>query len=106
MGLSARSQFFFLYVIGGSCKSKWGGPSNGSFERNAGSAAALLGFLQMAIGAIASVFVGVLKAQQVLPIAIILASAGILALITLLIGRRKIENKIAVSADSAAAITH
>lgn len=76
------------------------------FERNAGSASALLGFLQMAIGALASIFVGVLKAQQVLPIAGILACAGVLALTTLVIGSRKIENKVDVSAENNTVVAH
>ncbi|MEK2687654.1 multidrug effflux MFS transporter [Bdellovibrio sp. GT3] len=58
------------------------------FAKNAGSAAAMIGFLQMASGAIASVLIGVLKAQQILPIAAVFLATSSVALCVLLLGRR------------------
>lgn len=71
------------------------------FAKNAGSAAALIGFLQMAIGAIASVIVGVLKAQQLLPIAAIFMGSSIVALAVLTFGSRRIAHVVAATKDSA-----
>lgn len=62
------------------------------FSKNAGSAAALIGFLQMAIGAVSSVIVGVLKAQQLLPIAAIFLGSSIVALAVFIFGSRRILN--------------
>lgn len=60
------------------------------FAENAGSAAALLGFLQMSIGAAASVGVGILAVESVLPTATTLAVSGGLGAIILFLGSRKI----------------
>lgn len=62
------------------------------FAKKAGSAAAMLGFLQMAIGSLASVMVGVLKAQQLAPIGGIFVGTSILALLILFLGGRRIES--------------
>ncbi len=61
------------------------------FAQNAGSAAAMIGFLQMALGAIASVSIGVLKAQQLLPIAGVFMATSTMALCVLVFGNRKIR---------------
>lgn len=60
------------------------------FTTNAGSASALLGFLQMSIGAVASICVGFLKTSSLLPVTALFAGSSLIALITLLIGSRKI----------------
>ena len=60
------------------------------FAKKAGSAAAMLGFLQMAIGSLASVMVGVLKAQQLAPIGGIFVGTSTLALMILFLGGRRI----------------
>lgn len=67
------------------------------FGSKAGSAAALLGFLQMSIGALASVCVGVLKAQALLPVAGIFVGTTFLALSVLFLGSRKITEKAEVT---------
>jgi DHA1 family bicyclomycin/chloramphenicol resistance-like MFS transporter len=61
------------------------------FGSKAGSAAALLGFLQMGIGALASVCVGILKAQQLFPLSFIFVGTSVLALIVFLVGSRMIQ---------------
>jgi DHA1 family bicyclomycin/chloramphenicol resistance-like MFS transporter len=60
----------------------------------------------MGAGALASVAVGVSGAQQIFPIAAIFASSAILALAILLIGRRRITNKIDADPSEAAAVSH
>ncbi len=71
------------------------------FKRNAGSASALIGFLQMSIGAIASVSIGLLKLQHLYPIAGMFAGSGILALLMLAIGSRRILHSIDVPSTRA-----
>lgn len=63
------------------------------FDKNAGSAAALMGFLQMGIGACASVGVGLIESESVLPTAVILAFSGIGGLCILIFGTRHIVLK-------------
>lgn len=59
------------------------------FGHKAGSAASMIGFLQMSIGAIASVLVGVLKAQQLFPLAAIFAGTSTVAVLILFFGTKK-----------------
>ena len=54
------------------------------FEKNIGSASALLGFLQMAIGAVASIGVGLVNASSSLPIYAVMAASGLIGLAVLL----------------------
>ncbi|MBL7545430.1 MAG: multidrug effflux MFS transporter [Bdellovibrionaceae bacterium] len=60
------------------------------FSDKAGSAAALIGFLQMSIGALASLAVGVLKSQQLTPVSAIFVGTSTIALVILVVGNRKI----------------
>lgn len=48
------------------------------FERNAGSASALLGFIQMGLGSLATIVVGVLNIKTVLPLAISIMICSVL----------------------------
>lgn len=61
------------------------------FSKNAGSASALLGFLQMGTGAIASSMVGLLGIKEVFPIAGIMAVSSVVAVAVLLVGRVQIQ---------------
>jgi DHA1 family bicyclomycin/chloramphenicol resistance-like MFS transporter len=56
------------------------------FDRNVGSASALLGFLQIGVGAIASTGVGLLDSGGVRPIVALLAASASLSVITLYFG--------------------
>lgn len=64
------------------------------FTRNVGSAAALVGCLQIGVAALASSCVGLLNAADMGPIITILSGTSILALIILLIGRPRIPQVI------------
>ncbi|RZL20195.1 MAG: Bcr/CflA family efflux MFS transporter [Pedobacter sp.] len=61
------------------------------FTKNAGSAAALMGAIQMGLGALASVGIGLFDAQSVVPMLTIMAACSILAFLVLIIGRRSIR---------------
>ena len=58
------------------------------FEQNAGSASALLGFIQMGLGSLATVFVGVLNIKTVFPLATAIMISSMLGL-TLAVWSRK-----------------
>jgi len=57
------------------------------FTKNVGSASALLGFLQMGIGALASTGVGLLHSASSLPIFAVMAATAVIGLIILLAGQ-------------------
>ena len=76
------------------------------FGKKAGSAAALMGFLQMVLGALASLGVSLLKAQTLLPISILFVVLSTLALIILSLGMRQIKNKVEVSGDEDMGLAH
>jgi MFS transporter, DHA1 family, multidrug resistance protein len=61
------------------------------FEKNAGSASALLGFLQMVIGASSSALMGVFQEGALLAMTIIMTSSTALAFLIFLLGKRKID---------------
>ncbi len=61
------------------------------FTREAGSASALMGALQMGIGAMASAAVGFLNNGTTLPLTSVMASSVLIGYIILLFGRRKIR---------------
>ncbi|WP_413578124.1 multidrug effflux MFS transporter [Bdellovibrio sp. HCB290] len=60
------------------------------FAKNAGSAAAMIGFLQMALGAIASVLIGLIKSQDILPIAAVFLGTSAVSLLVLILGVKRI----------------
>lgn len=63
------------------------------FSRNAGSASALMGSIQMALGAFASIMVSILSNHTALPMTGVMALCALSSLIVLLIGKRIIRNK-------------
>ncbi len=71
------------------------------FSKNAGSASALMGALQMGLGALASVMVSLSGELSVVPMPLVMTSAAFVALLCLLIGKRFIKTEVAVPADAA-----
>jgi DHA1 family bicyclomycin/chloramphenicol resistance-like MFS transporter len=59
------------------------------FARNAGRASALMGFLQMGIGAIASMLVGALNVNGLLPVVAIMTCTSFLGVVILYVGHRR-----------------
>lgn len=68
------------------------------FSRNAGTASALMGAVQLGIGAIATALVSVLNNNTAMPMAAVMCACAISSFIILLVGRRVIYNK--ASTDS------
>jgi DHA1 family bicyclomycin/chloramphenicol resistance-like MFS transporter len=79
------------------------GLSLAPFTKNAGSASALLGALQLGMGAVASMAVGVLVKDSMVPMVAIMASSTVIALLILLIGRRNIKVLAEASGDTVVA---
>jgi DHA1 family bicyclomycin/chloramphenicol resistance-like MFS transporter len=69
------------------------------FSKNIGSASALLGFLQMGIGALASTGVGLLSASSSLPIFAVMTATAAIGLATLVLN----QNRVTQSNDQTAA---
>lgn len=72
-------------------------------SNTAGSASALLGFLQLGLGALTSGLIGSFDGQHSLPVVTVMATTPLLGLIWLFIGRRRIVNEVAVGHDSTVA---
>ena len=68
--------------------------SLGPFSKNAGTAAALLGAFQMAIGTFVSIVVSMFKSRSAIPMSGLMAVAAILAFIILMIGKRTIKHPV------------
>lgn len=61
------------------------------FTKTAGSASALMGAIQMGLGTIASIAISLFDVRSAVPMAAIMAFSAILALLTILIGRKNIK---------------
>ncbi len=62
------------------------------FSKNAGSASALMGAIQMGLGALASVGIGLFDVKSIVPMLIIMTICSIIACTILLIGRKRMNN--------------
>lgn len=70
------------------------------FTKNAGSASALVGAFQMAIGSLASIGITLIKSHSPLPMAGVMAATAVVALLILLIGKRFIKHKVEAKVDA------
>lgn len=90
--------FLFLGCLGIS-NPNTAGLTMAPFAKNAGSASALMGAIQLGLGALASFAVGVFVKDSVVPMVVIMTSTTIIAFIVLNIGKRFIKEKVEVSKD-------
>ena len=97
--------FLFLACLGIS-NPNTAGLTMAPFARNAGSASALMGAIQLGMGAFASFLVGVFVKNSMLPMVVIMTVSTILALIILIFGKRNIKKTIVTSHDEGVAIVH
>lgn len=92
--LEATVALFFLFMCCfGLINSNGAALALAPFSRNAGSAAALMGFIQMGTGALASTCIGVFGFQTTLPIVYFMLSAVIGASVILHFGREQIRKE-------------
>lgn len=71
------------------------------FSKNAGSASALMGALQMGLGALASVMVSLFSEHSVIPMPLVMTVAALIAMACLLVGRKLIKTEVEALADAA-----
>ena len=76
------------------------------FDRNIGSASAMLGFLQIGISGLASAAIGISDSHRIMPVALILAGTSGIALAIFLIGKRSIGPLRFVEEQGATPIAH
>jgi DHA1 family bicyclomycin/chloramphenicol resistance-like MFS transporter len=82
--------FLFLGCLGIS-NPNTAGLTLAPFSKNAGSASALMGAIQLGMGALASFAVGVFVKNSIIPMVVIMTSTTLLAFIILQIGKKKIK---------------
>ncbi|WP_316820111.1 multidrug effflux MFS transporter [Pedobacter gandavensis] len=70
------------------------------FSKNAGSASALMGAVQMGLGALASFGVSMFEVKSAVPMVAIMSGTTILALVLLVAGRRNIKVQLAESKEA------
>ncbi|MFV8326989.1 multidrug effflux MFS transporter [Flavobacterium sp. ZS1P14] len=97
--------FLFLACLGISSPNT-AGLTLAPFSRNAGSASALMGAIQLGLGALASFAVGIFVKDSMLPMVVIMTVTTITAFAILTIGKRTIKKTIATSHDEGIAIVH
>lgn len=97
--------FLFLACLGIS-NPNTAGLTLAPFSRNAGSASALMGAIQLGLGALASFAVGVFVKNSMLPMIVIMTVSTILALIILVIGKKSIKKTITASSEEEIVIVH
>ena len=88
--------FLFLGCLGIS-NPNTAGLTMAPFAKNAGIASALMGAIQLGLGALASFAVGVFVKDSVAPMVLIMTSTTVIAFIVLNIGKRFIKEKVTVS---------
>lgn len=76
------------------------------FAKNAGSASALMGALQMGMGTLISVFISLFEVPSALPMVLGMAGTSIIALLVLITGRRRITIQVEVPQNADTALLH
>jgi DHA1 family bicyclomycin/chloramphenicol resistance-like MFS transporter len=84
--------FLFLACLGIS-NPNTAGLTLAPFTRNAGSASALMGAIQLGLGAFASFAVGVFVKDSMVPMVVIMTVSTFTALVVLIIGKRTVKTK-------------
>lgn len=97
--------FLFLACLGIS-NPNTAGLTMAPFAKNAGSASALMGAIQLGLGALASFAVGVFVKDSVAPMVLIMTVTTIIAFIVLNVGKRFITQKVEVTTGDDTVIGH
>jgi DHA1 family bicyclomycin/chloramphenicol resistance-like MFS transporter len=97
--------FLFLACLGIS-NPNTAGLTLAPFSRNAGSASALMGAIQLGLGAFASFLVGVFVKDSMVPMVAIMTCTTVIAFIILNFGKRKIKETIVNSGDEEISMVH
>ncbi|MFD1605118.1 multidrug effflux MFS transporter [Flavobacterium artemisiae] len=97
--------FLFLACLGIS-NPNTAGLTLAPFAKNTGSASALMGAIQLGLGALASFAIGVFVKDSVTPMVAIMTTTTITAFIILIIGKKFIKNKFSLSDSDDIMIGH
>lgn len=97
--------FLFLGCLGIS-NPNTAGLTMAPFAKNAGSASALMGAIQLGLGALASFAVGIFVIDSVTPMVVIMTATTIIAFIVLNFGKRFITQKVELPAGEDSIIGH
>jgi DHA1 family bicyclomycin/chloramphenicol resistance-like MFS transporter len=97
--------FLFLGCLGIS-NPNTAGLTMAPFAKNAGSASALMGAIQLGLGALASFAVGVFVKDSVAPMVLIMTVTTLIALIVLNIGKRFIKEGVSIDSENEISIGH
>ncbi|HEY1786621.1 MAG TPA: multidrug effflux MFS transporter [Verrucomicrobiae bacterium] len=76
------------------------------FDRNIGSASAMLGFLQIGVSVLASATIGIFDSHTMMPVAVVMAVTSWVALVILTMGKRRIHQLRYVEEKDANFISH
>lgn len=98
------TMIFMMLCCVGLCNPNTSALSMAPFAKNAGVASALLGTMQLSLGAVSSFCISYFNSRSTTPLAAVIACSSVLALVVLLIGRGRIKDQIA--ADLSAPPTH
>jgi len=98
LNLTTVVAFVFLFLCClGFISSNASALSIAPFAKNAGSASALMGAIQLGIGSLATMVQGISKSYSLVPLAAVMTISSILGLFILLIGRHNIKNSVEAS---------
>ncbi|QOG00979.1 multidrug effflux MFS transporter [Flavobacterium sp. MDT1-60] len=97
--------FLFLGCLGIS-NPNTAGLTMAPFAKNAGSASALMGAIQLGLGALASFAVGVFVKDSVAPMVLIMTVTTLIALVVLNVGKRFIKEQVAVDTENEISVRH
>jgi len=97
--------FLFLGCLGIS-NPNTAGLTMAPFAKNAGIASALMGAIQLGLGALASFAVGVFVKDSVAPMVLIMTTTTIIAFIVLNVGKRFIKEKVEISENDDVLVGH
>lgn len=76
------------------------------FKHNAGTASALLGAMQLGLGALMTLGIGIFKSKSSVPMAGIMAGTALIGMLILIFGRKRILHKVDVSGNAMAGMAH
>ncbi|MBW4889538.1 multidrug effflux MFS transporter [Mucilaginibacter sp. HMF5004] len=97
--------FIFIFLLTmGFISSNASALSLAPFAEHAGSASALMGAMQLGIGALTSGVLGMIVTISIVPMAAVMAGASLMAFLVIFIGQRNIKQSI--SAQAGAAVMH
>ena len=107
LGLYETIAFLFLFLAClGISNPNTAGLTLAPFSRNAGSASALMGAIQLGLGALASFVVGIFVIDSLVPMVVIMCITTITAFVILNIGKRNIKKTIVSSSDQEVTMVH